>query len=123
MARKRAVWGASSPEIARTAEILAATKILPRIGFTDLVYVAAMRRLVPFDIVGTLDSQRTLIDVTTGWWKGGRYLESAISLAEALRMKIFILFVKPDLRHFALKLAEKGGGVYCSLKDLRTLRE
>lgn len=94
------------------------TKILPKIGFTDLANIAALRRLVPFDIVGTLGGERVLVDVTTGCYKGGKYLESAISFAGALRMKLFILFVKPDLRQFALKPALAGHGVYCSFRDL-----
>jgi len=120
---KHALWGLSSPRIAKRAEVVAVTSILPKIGFTDLVNVAASRRYVPFDVVGTFGGSRVLVDVTTGCWKGGKYLESASSFAGALGMKLFILFVKPDLRRFALKPVDKGRGIYCSLHDLRALRQ
>lgn len=120
---KDRTWGRSGPQIAKRAEVIAETAILPKIGFTELINIAAFRRLVPFDIVGTLGSKRALVDVTTGNWKGGKYLKTASALADALGLPFYVLFVKPNMHHFALKPVEKGRGVYCSLDDLTVLEQ
>lgn len=101
------------------AETFALTRILPQIGFSELVHVSAFRRLVPFDIIGTFEAKRTLIDVTTCCHKGGHYLDAAISLANALGMDLLILFVKPDFKQFALKAPLEGHEAYCSNRDLK----
>ena len=120
---KHSVWGKSSLSIAKAAEVMAITRILPRLGFTNLVHISKLSRYVPFDVVGTWKGARVLVDVTTCVGKGGPYLSSAISLAEALRVTLFILFVKPDLKSFALKPVKRGHDPYCSLSDLEMLRD
>ena len=117
-ARKARVWGESGPELAKRAEELAVEKILPQLGFSDLYHASKVRRFVPFDIVGTLDGERVLVDVTTAIGKSGPMYMSAAGFAEALRMKLYVLFVKPDLSHCAQKLASMEHGLHCSLKDL-----
>jgi hypothetical protein len=116
--RRRRIWGTSNPRIAQVAEDLAFSTILPRLGFTDLYFVSRRRRLEPFDIIGSKDGERVLVDATTGVGKSGPAYRSAVSLCDALRMKRYVLFVKPDLNHYALKLSSGEHGLHCSAKDL-----
>ncbi|MDV3243695.1 MAG: hypothetical protein LYZ66_00810 [Nitrososphaerales archaeon] len=116
--RRHGIWGKSNFEIGRQAEKLAFETILPRIGFTDLYDVTQVRTSIPFDFVATLRGERVLIDVTTCIGKSGRLQRSAASLANALRMKYYTLFVKPNLAAYALKLTPENRGVFCGVKDL-----
>ena len=103
------------------AENLAAEKILPQLGFSRLVHISAFWKLFPFDIVGTLERKKTLVDVTTCMSKSGTRLSTAAALATALGMRFFVLFIRPNLKQFALKEVEKGRGVYCSPHDLESV--
>lgn len=110
-------WGASDAEIAKRAEQLAFERILPKLGFTDIYDVTAVRRYVPFDFVATNpDGERVLIDVTTGMTKSGHYHRSGVSLVNALRMRLYVLFVKPDLSSYSLRDSTKG--FHMSVKEL-----
>jgi hypothetical protein len=115
--RRLRLWGASSPETARKAEELAFNAILPKIGFTEVLDATRIRRSIPFDFA-TYEGERVLIDVTTGISKSNQHHRSALSLASALRMGLYILFVKPDLTAYALKLGTRQPGPSCSPKEL-----
>jgi hypothetical protein len=93
--RKLKNWGTSTPEIASRAETLAIEKILPKLGFCDFFHASALNRFVPFDIIATLDGQGVLIDVTTGVSKSVMH-KFGRSIAKALGMPLYVLFIKPD---------------------------
>lgn len=118
---KYKVWGKSNKDVAKRAEEIAANGILPGLGLSRVVHVSKLRRLVPFDIVGMTNGERVLVDVTTSYCKSGPYYKTAVSLANALGMKLFVLFVKPDLSQFAMKPASKARGAYCSTRDLQAI--
>jgi len=116
-ARRLQIWGSSTKEIATKAEILAIERILPRLGFSELFHASALKRYVPFDIVASLDGKRVLIDVTTGVSKS--VVANAQQLfADALRMPMYVLFVKPDLSKYQLKLYEGSKTVQMHVADL-----
>ncbi len=117
-ARRHRIWGASSPAIAKRAEMLAFSGILPNLGFTELYDVTSIRRIFPFDVIGTYGGERVVVDVTTSVGKSGPAYKSAIGLIDALRLKLFVLFVKPDLSAYALKPANGVHGLHCSQRDL-----
>ena len=90
---------------------------MPRLGFSNIYDVTAIRRFVPFDFVATHPGgERVLVDVTTGMVKSGQYHRSALSLANALRMRLFVLFVKPDLSSYCIRDSTKG--FHMSVKEL-----
>lgn len=101
--RRIHVWGESSPAVAAKAERFAIERILPKLGFSDLYHVSAFNSFVPFDIIATYHESRVLIDVTTNVSKGTTYGYQQ-SFARALRMPIYVLFVKPDMTKYQLKL-------------------
>ena len=102
-ARRIRIWGESNPQIAQNAEKFAMETLLPGLGFTELYHASAINRFFPFDFIATYQGQRVLVDVTTGVSKKlvSTYQQS---LAEALRMPIFVLFVKPDFSKYQLTL-------------------
>ncbi|MDV3277671.1 MAG: hypothetical protein LYZ69_04300 [Nitrososphaerales archaeon] len=116
--RRLRLWGASSPEKARKAEVLAFNTVLPKIGFAEIYDATRVRRFIPFDFAATYEGERVLIDVTTAISKSNQYHRSALSLADALRMRLYILFIKPDLAAYALKLGMRHPGPTCSPKEL-----
>jgi hypothetical protein len=93
----------SNPEIAWRAEKIAMEQILSKLGFTELYHASAIKGYVPFDFVATHKGQRVLVDVATGINESLAYT-SQISFADALRMPIYILFVKLDFSKFQLRL-------------------
>jgi hypothetical protein len=113
-------WGKSSREIGTAAEIFAADRLLPTLGFTEIVNVTAYHRFIPFDIVATHNSRRVLIDVTTGQTKFGHHSAMHRAMADALRMPLLILFIKPDFKFYCLKLANQNS-LYAKLSELRTI--
>jgi hypothetical protein len=118
--RKRKIWGVSSPEIASKAEKFAMEKVLPGLGFSELYHASAIKRYVPFDIVATFKGQRVLVDVTTGVKKGIAE-NSQQSFAEALRMPIYVLFIKPDFARYQLTLCNGSRSVAMHLSELTTI--
>ncbi len=100
-ARKLRLWGESNCEIARQAERLAVDKILPKLEFTDLFHASVVSRYFPFDVVGTHEGRRVLIDITTAVSKS---LEGTnqLLIGDALGMKVYVLFVKPDFTKYQL---------------------
>ncbi len=115
--RKLAIWGESNSEIALEAENIALDRILPRLGFTDLYHASSVNRFVPFDVVATRKGERVLIDVTTCVSKSLRK-KPELSIAEALRMPLYILFVKPDLSKYQLALANGAKTLQVNVKEL-----
>jgi len=101
--RRLRIWGESSRRIAKDAEIFAIMKIIPRLGFCEINHLSAMNRLFPFDIVATLKGERVFIDVTTSLSK---VIRRQKAIADALRMRAFVLFVKPDLKSYFLTPVE-----------------
>jgi hypothetical protein len=97
--RKRRVWGTSNRSIAAAAERIAASKVLPQLGFSEIYHLSTLNSFFPFDIVATLQDERVLVDVTTG---AGKSLRRQRGIANALRMKSFVLFIKPDLESYYL---------------------
>jgi hypothetical protein len=97
------IWGKSSRHIAKDAETIAIMKIIPRLGFREINHLSAINRFFPFDIVATLKGERVFIDVTTSLSK---VIRRQKAIADALRMRVFILFVKPDLTSYFLTSVE-----------------
>ena len=93
------VWGKSNHQIASQAELLAVSKILPQLGFSEVYHLSSVNYFFPFDIVATFRNERVLVDVTTGM---GKSLKRQRIIAGVLRMKFFVLFVKPDLKAYYL---------------------
>lgn len=110
-------WGESSPEIALRAEKFAMETILPKLGFTELYHASAIKRFVPFDLIATYKGQRVLIDVTTGVSKTlvKSYQQS---FADALRMPLYYLFVKPDFSKYQLTLCQGSKTVHMHIAEL-----
>ncbi len=94
---------------------------MPGLGFTELYDVTKFRRFVPFDFVATYRGERVLVDVTTGVTKSGPNLKSANRLATALRMKLFLVFIKPDFSAYYVRDASEGGCMI--LKELRPIAQ
>ncbi len=111
------IWGESSPEIALKAEKFSMERILPKLGFTELYHASAIRRYVPFDLIATYKGRRILIDVTTGVTKT-LVKNFQQTFADALRMPIYILFVKPDFSKYQLTLSQGSKTVQMHLSEL-----
>ncbi len=94
---------------------------MPMIGFTEIFDATRVRRFIPFDFIATYQGERALVDITTGISKSNRYHRFAQLLAQALGMKLFILFIKPDLTAYALKLGTHQAGPTCSPKELKPI--
>ncbi len=93
--------GGSNCGIVRQAERLAVDKTLPKLEFTDLFHASVVGRYFPFDVVGTHEGRRVLNDVITEVSKSlGR--TNQLLIAEALGMKVYVLFVKPDFTKYQL---------------------
>lgn len=107
--RKRRVWGTSNRSIAAEAERIAATKVLPQLGFSEIYHLSTLNRFFPFDIVATFQGLRVLVDVTTG---AGKALRRQRGIANALRMKSFVLFIKPDLKSYYLTAVDSDHVAY-----------
>jgi len=101
--RSLRIWGKSSRHIAKDAETIAIMKIIPRLGFCETNHLSAINRSFPFDIVATLKGERVFIDVTTSLSK---VIRRQKAIADALRMRVSILFVKPDLTSYFLTSVE-----------------
>ena len=101
--RRLRIWGKSSQRIAKDAEAFAIMKIIPRLGFCEINHLSAINRFFPFDIVATFKDERVFIDVTTSLSK---VIRRQKAIADALRMRVFILFVKPDLTSYFLTSVE-----------------
>ncbi len=101
--RRLRIWGKSNMRIAKDAETLAITRILPQLGFRDIYHLSATNRFFPFDVVATSNNERVFIDVSTSTSK---VIRRQKEIADALRMKTFILFVKPDLTSYLLTPVE-----------------
>jgi hypothetical protein len=101
--RRLRVWGKSSRSIAKDAETFAVLKIIPRLGFYEIDQISAINRFFPFDIVATLNDERVFIEVTTSLSK---VIRRQKAIADALRMRVFVLFVKPDLTSYFLTSVE-----------------
>ena len=90
------------------------------LGFTKLCHASTISHFFPFDFVATYKSKRVLVDVTTGVSKDlthtGQY-----SLAEALKMPIFVLFVKPDFSKYQLSLADGSKTIQMHVSGTRPL--
>jgi hypothetical protein len=119
-ARKARVWGESSPEVAFRAERLAMEQVLPKLGFTELYHASLVNRFVPFDVVATYNRRRVLVDVTTAISKCVS-LKRQQSLAEALRMPLYVLFVKPDLTRYQLRSCDGSRSIQAHLAELATV--
>jgi len=100
--RRIQLWCLSGPEIAVRAEKFALDTLLPRLGFSRLYHASAANRFMPFDIIGTYKGRRVLIDVTTAVTKGSSTSYQK-SIARALGMPIFVLFLKPDMTKYLLR--------------------
>lgn len=101
-------WGKSDKEIALKAEKFAFSKLLPSLGFTEIYDVTEIRRFVPFDFVASDQGSRVLIDVTTARSKSGYYRRTATRLANALRMKLLTVFIKPDFSAHMIRGSSEG---------------
>ena len=110
--RKLRVWGISSPAIGHSAELFALQKLLPLLGFTEIVWVSPIRRFIPFDFVATLRGNRVLVDVTTTMSRSGA--RSSRELAKALRMPFLRVFIKPDFTGYTVRDAFEGSNVQLS---------
>ncbi len=118
--RRIKVWGESSSEIASGAEKFAMESILPKLGFTELYHASAINSFVPFDIIATYQGHRVLIDVTTGVSKAIAQ-NAQQAFAEALRMPIYVLFVKPDFTKYQLMLCDGSKTIHVHLAELVTV--
>jgi hypothetical protein len=90
---------------------------LPKEGFKEIYHASIVNRFFPFDVVATLDSQRVLIDVTTGMSKS-IVRTGQQQLADALRMPLYILFVKPDFSKYQLKACPRCKTVAMHITEL-----
>jgi hypothetical protein len=115
--RKLKNWGESTREIASTAEVFAIEKILPKLGFSELYHASSFNRFVPFDTIATYGMQRVLIDVTTGASKSVMH-NFAHPIAEALRLPLYILFIRPDFSKYQLTLCTGAKTVQTHLSEL-----
>lgn len=110
-------WGASSPEIALKAERIAIESILPKLGFSEVYHASVVKRFIPFDLIATYGGRRVLIDVTTGIskWVRGTFQDS---LADALRMPFYVLFIKPDFSTYQLRRCEDSKSIHMHVSEL-----
>jgi hypothetical protein len=116
--RKLRTWGVSNRAIAAEAERVAAARILPRLGFSDICHLSLINSFFPFDIAANYQNERVLIDVTTAV---GKSLRRQKIIAGALKMRFFVLFVKPDLRPCYLASSVESDCVTCRLRELREI--
>ncbi len=72
---------------------------------------------MPFDIIATLKRKRVLIDVTTSVGKT-LLSNSELAIAEALRMPLYVLFVKPDFTKYQLTRARCNHNVAVHIREL-----
>jgi len=117
-AYKLRVWGESSPEVGLRGELVALEKILPPLGFSDIFHASRAYRSSPFDFIATFEGRRTLVDVTTCNSKSGAPYKKRKQFAKALGMSLFVLFVRPNMSGFVLKVATEKDTVSCNQKEL-----
>lgn len=110
-------WGKSDKETALKAEKFAFSKLLPNLGFTEIYDVPEIRRFVPFDFIATYQRRRVLIDVTTGVSKAIAH-NSQQSFADALRMPLYVLFIKPDFAKYQLVPSDASKSLQAHVKEL-----
>lgn len=78
-------------------------------GFSEIYHLSTLNAFFPFDIVATYQEERVLVDVTTG---AGKSLRRQRGIANALRMKSFVLFIKPDLQSYYLAAVDSDNLAY-----------
>jgi hypothetical protein len=93
--RKHRIWGESKRLIAAEAERIAASRVLPKLGFSEICHLSTLNRFFSFGLTASFKGERVLVDVTTGIAKS---LRLHASMASALRLRFFILFVSLDLK-------------------------
>jgi hypothetical protein len=118
--REKRIWGVSNSSIADRAEKFAKQKLLPMLGFTKLCHASTINHFFPFDFVAAYKTRRVLVDVTTGVSKE-LTRTGQNSLAEALRMPIFVLFVKPDFSKYQLTQANSSKTIQMHVSGLSAI--
>ena len=87
--------------LADSAEQLALETVLPRLGFREIYHISKVHGFFPFDFVASHKQYegRVLVEVTTTLTKPLTRLQK---IANALRMRLFVLFIRPDLKAYQL---------------------
>jgi hypothetical protein len=116
--RKLTIRGRSNRKIAIKAQRLAAHKILPLLGFSEIYHVSSVHWSFPFDIIATYHGERILLDVTTRTEKS---IIRQKKIAGALRMRFLILFVKPDPMTYYLSTEVESNYVKFRESELREI--
>ncbi len=125
---QREVWGtvpierhrpAGAREYARQFEEKARLTYLPQLGFTEIVDLSAMSNQFFVDFVATFKGRRVLVDATV---KLKAYVPEKVGLANALRMRLFIIHVAPG-REGLFHLNEVRGGRVVSRVPAALIRE
>jgi hypothetical protein len=98
--KMRRLWG-GAPELdfphegrqyGKSIEKYALQFILPKLGFSEIYDCTLLSNQFFFDFIATYEGQRVLLDVTA---RVRAYVPQKINLANALRMRCFLLFVSP----------------------------
>jgi hypothetical protein len=112
----RADWGYSNYKIGKAAEILAAHKILPSLGFSNIIHVSGRNCHLFFDIFAKKDNIKYGIQVTTRIIVGLRSKRQKL-VYDFLGLPCLILFVKPTLDYYRLIKASKNYYAMISSRD------
>lgn len=102
----RADWGKSNYEIGKQAEVLAVEKILPSLGFSNILYLPDLGCRIFFDILAKKDGVKYGIQVKTQILAGLRSRRQR-PIYDFLGLPCLILFVKPSLDYYRLIKASK----------------
>lgn len=125
------VWYGPNPDLfssvdgmrkGRRFEVLAKNKILPKLGFTEVVDLAAISHCSPVDFVGMRQSKRFLIDATSKWQK--RVIGKS-AFAAALGFGLYVLVISPrdHSRHALIPVDPKAKSVRVPINLIRQMAE
>jgi hypothetical protein len=96
----RKFWGYSSPKIAVQAEVIATDRILPALGFDNIIHLPSRNCRMLYDILAEKEGIKYGISVTTSYMY--RLRDSQRAIANFFGLKHVVLFVKPSLNHYRL---------------------
>ena len=100
--RRREIWRGgikSSKKISAKAEKLVAEKILPKLGFSNIIHLGDQS---PFDILAERNSKKFVVEVTTFYGQLHKN-KKAFEILKFFRPNLAVVFITPNLKSYVFK--------------------
>lgn len=110
----RSDWGYSNLKIAKKAELLAVNKILPSLGFSNIIHLQSRKCKMFYDILAEKDGKKYGIQVKTTYQSFLKKKQRQV--ADFFGLVYLVLFVKPTLDYYLLVQASKKYGAFVNNK-------